>query len=358
MLNITELQDQFPNLELLKGDQTSATGLRDIYNASAHEATFFVNDRYRLALAQSQASVLITSVEKFPYVVQEFKGSIWNIPNPLPLLHRIGQLLEARLFGIDERWSEPGIHPTAIVEEGAEIHPEARVGPYCVIRQGAKIEAGVSLLAYVYVGCKVHLQQNCIVSPHASILARTVVGEGTKIMAGAVLGSKGFSVVRDENGHNVILPQLGRVVIGKQSRIGCNATVDRATFGETILGDRGATDNLTQLGHNVKAGTDFILCALSGICGSTKLGDRVTFAALSGAKDHVEITDDVTIGALTGVLGNVTTPHVTLKGTTAMPLQQYLRQQILFKRLPDMLNRIKKLEKRIQELESEQAKHG
>jgi UDP-3-O-[3-hydroxymyristoyl] glucosamine N-acyltransferase len=357
MLDLIELQKQFPDLTLVKGDRVQASGLKDIGSAEPEEATFFVNDRYRSSLTKSRAGVLIAHTEQFPFVVEEFAGSIWHTQNPLPVLHVIGQRLEHLLFSEDETWREPGVHPTAVVEEGVSVHPEATVGPYCVLRRGSKIEHGAVLMAYVYVGCKAWIGPGCWVGPHVSILAHSEVGHGSQIMAGAVIGSKGFSVVRDHRGHNVNLPQLGKTVLGKQVRIGCNATVDRATFGETRLGDRSALDNLTQVGHNAQTDEDFIMCALSGLTGSTRLGKRVTIAAHSGTKEHVTVTDDVTVAAQSGITKDITTPHITLKGSSGLTLQEYLKQQVMMRKLPDLFKRISMLESQLCQLQSRDKDH-
>lgn len=344
------LQKGCPSLRRVKGEIRQVSGLNQLDSASSQEASFLIDHRYRSLLKPCVATVLITNIEEFPYAVEEFPGSIWHTPDPLSVLGVLAFVLEQERFGEDERWSAAGIHSTAIVEEGAEVHPHASIGPYCVVRKGASIGAGTSLLAYVYVGCHVKIDGECCVGAGASILAYSQIGAGSRIMPGAVIGSHGFGVLRNRDQKNTRIPQLGKATIGPGSRIGCNATVDRGTFGQTQLGARAYLDNLTQVGHNAKAGDDFIMCSQSGLTGSSAVGHRVTIGALAGLKDHVRVTDDVTVTGMTGVTKDCMKPHTLLKGYPALPLTEFLKQQSAMRRLPQLIKRIQELETELKQI--------
>ncbi len=344
------LREKFSSLQCVKGNVRQISGLNQLDGALSQEASFLVDHRYRSLLKQCSAAVLITNIEEFPYAQEEFSGCIWHTPDPLSVLGGLATVLEQERFGEDERWSEAGIHSTAIVEKGAQVHSSASVGPYCVVRKGASIGVSTSLLAYVYVGCHAKIEQNCVIGVGASILAYTKMGAGCRVMPGAVIGSQGFGVLRNRDGKNTRIPQLGQIVIGPQSRIGCNTTMDRGTFGETQLGARAYLDNLTQVGHNAQAGEDFIMCSQSGLTGSSKVGNRVTIGALAGIKDHVQVTDDVTVTAMTGVIKDWMKPRTLLKGYPAAPLTEYLKQQSAFRKLPQLMKRVQELEREVEQL--------
>lgn len=350
MFSFNTLKERFPTLALIKGQQTDISGLNQLSEAAATEATFLVDARYRSLLTQTRAGVLITNVEIFPFAKDEFAGTLWHSPDPLIFLNYVGSLIEQQRYGVDERWSEPGVHRSAIIETGATVHPLANIGPYCVIRSGAVIGQRCVLQAYVYVGTHASLEEDCVLGAGVTVLAHTHIGARTHVMPGAVMGSQGFGVLRNGDHKNTRIPQMGSVQIGPDSRVGSNATIDRGTFHATQLGARCYLDNQTQVGHNASVGDDFIMCAQSGLTGSTKVGDRVTIGALAGLKDHVEVTDDVIITGMTGVTKNCNTPNTVLKGHPAEPLQEYLRLQAALRKLPELIKRVRELEARLDEL--------
>jgi UDP-3-O-[3-hydroxymyristoyl] glucosamine N-acyltransferase len=353
MISLGSLQEYFKTLTCVSGSITEITGLNQLSRATETEATFLIDHRYRSQLKECHAAVLITQVDEFSYVKDEFKGTVWHTPDPIDVLGHLASVLELQKFGEDERWQEPGIHPTAIVEAGAKVHPKASIGPYCVVRKDAVIEEDVSLMAYVYIGCHAHIKLGCTIGVGASILAYSEIGSQSIVLPGAVIGSQGFGVLRNKKKQNTRIPQLGRAVVGPQVRVGCNATIDRSTFGETKIGARSFLDNQTQVGHNAEAGEDLILCAQSGLTGSSKIGDRVTIAALSGVKDHVTLGDDVTLAAFTGVVKDWLIPNTVLKGYPAEPVTDHLKKLSLFRALPKLLERIKVLEAEVHKLKEE-----
>ncbi len=354
MVTFEELKKTFADLEIVRGQRTSFKGFSSLKLAGCDEASFFVDERYRDELSASNAGVLIAHTKRFPFVFEAFKGTVWHSPDPLPVLAALGAHLEKVKFGDDEQWSEVGVHPTAVVEEGAEIHPEAFVGPYCVVRKGVVIEARVSLLAYVYVGCHVKIGARAVVGSHVSIMAYTQIGKESRIMAGTVLGSKGFGVLRDGSGKTAVLPQLGDLSVGEQAFIGSNVTIDRATYGTTRVGPRGCIDDLARVGHNAHIGSDLILCSLSAIGGSATIGDRVTVGGCSAIKDHTGLGNDSTLTGMSGIANHKFKPGSVLRGVPAQLYPDQLRFEGALRRVPKLIKRVKDLEKRLEQLENEE----
>lgn len=246
---------------------------------------------------------------------------------------------------------DAGVHPSAVVHEDAAVDPTASIGAYCVIERGACVGAGARIHPLCYVG------ENCLVGEGCELLPRVVLyrdvslGARTLVHSGAVLGADGFGFFWDGS-QRVKIPQVGSVVVGPDVEIGANTTVDRATMGETVIGEGTKLDNLVQVAHNVRIGEHGVIAGLTGIAGSTALGDRITVGGGVGFRDHITIGDDVTIGGRSAVGGDLPDPGEYF-GTPAMPKREAIKCFLLFPKLPELYSRIKELEKKVAELAAE-----
>jgi UDP-3-O-[3-hydroxymyristoyl] glucosamine N-acyltransferase len=182
-----------------------------------------------------------------------------------------------------------------------------------------------------------------------SILHDCVIGNQVIIHAGTVIGSDGFGFVRD-GPINVKIPQMGYVQIDDQVEIGANNAIDRAALGKTWIKRGVKTDNLVQVAHNVVIGEDTIIVAMTGISGSTNIGREVVIGGQVGIKDHIKIGDRVMIGSQSGVAKSIS-PGQVVSGTPSMPHRLWLKATRITPRLPEMYDRLRRLEKKVDELE-------
>jgi len=242
----------------------------------------------------------------------------------------------------------PGVDRTAVVAADARIHPTASVGPLCVIESGAVVGPGVRLHALVHVGAGVEIGEATLIYPHVSLRDGVRLGRRVIIHAGAVLGADGFGFAFDGSGHRKI-PQVGGVLIEDDVEIGANTTIDRATFGDTIIRRGTKIDNLVQIGHNVEVGEHSLLVAQVGVSGSSRLGKGVVLAGQVGVADHVTIGDGVVAGAQAGIPSSLE-PGEKVLGTPARPIIQAKRIMVAEARLPELLRQVRALEKRLDEL--------
>ena len=185
--------------------------------------------------------------------------------------------------------------------------------------------------------------------PHVILYRDVTVGERSILHSGAVLGSDGFGYVWNGR-ERVKVPQAGRLSIGANVEIGANTTIDRATAGSTIIGAGSKIDNQVQIGHNVSLGEHAAIAAQTGISGSTKVGDRVMMGGHVGVADHLTIVSDVVLGGSAGAASSITEPGAYL-GLPARPASEAKRSMLLATKLPEMLSRIRALEKKVKELE-------
>jgi UDP-3-O-[3-hydroxymyristoyl] glucosamine N-acyltransferase len=238
----------------------------------------------------------------------------------------------------------PGRHPTAVVHESASVDPTVRIGPFAVVEAGARIAAGVRLAAFCYVGADCVVGEDTVAHPRVTLYREVSVGRRCILHSGVVLGADGFGF-QPVDGRYVKVPHVGVVSIADDVEIGAGSAVDRATAGVTSVGPRTKIDNLVQIGHNAHLGADCVVAGQAGIGGSARIGDRVRLGGQAGVADHVRIADDVSVGAGSTVHTHLREPGVYW-GMPARPLQQARRISALLPRLADLVERVRRLERR------------
>jgi len=237
-----------------------------------------------------------------------------------------------------------GVHPTAIVGDGAMFGEGVSIGPYCVIESGAEIGANTQIGAHSFIGSGVKLGADCRLYPRVTIYSGVKIGERALLHTGVVIGADGFGFV-DDNGHYVKFPQLGTVSIGDDAEIGANTTIDRGALGATILGDDVKLDNLVHIAHNVQIGSHTAISAQTGIAGSTIVGKNCMIGGQVGMGDHCRLEDGSILGSKCGVLpGKIIKGGAPVWGIPAKPLDKYKEVHFWYDRLPDLAKRLHKLE--------------
>jgi UDP-3-O-[3-hydroxymyristoyl] glucosamine N-acyltransferase len=240
-----------------------------------------------------------------------------------------------------------GIHEKAVVDPSAVIHPTASIGAYVVIERDTVIEEGVEIFPFAFVGPRCRIGAGCKVLPHAVLVQDVELGRGCLIHPGAILGADGFGFAWTGSEWFKI-PQVGVVVIGENVEIGVNTAVDRATCGETVLGDGVKIDNLVQIAHNVKVGEYTIIVGQVGIAGSTEIGKRNQIGGQSAFADHITTSDDSIFGGASRVTSDL--PSGEYMGYPAGPARSMLRAQAMVARLPEMMSRLRQLERELEAL--------
>jgi UDP-3-O-[3-hydroxymyristoyl] glucosamine N-acyltransferase len=239
--------------------------------------------------------------------------------------------------------AEPRIHPTAVLGAGVHLGTNVTIGPYAVIGDDTDIGEGATVNAKVSVGRLCRIGAAAYLHPHVTLYDGVSIGARTIIHSGARIGVDGFGYVH-EKGRHVKVPQVGRCTIGSDVEIGANTCIDRGSIGTTIIGDGCKIDNLVHIAHNVRLGDHCIVVAQVGIAGSTRVGKYVTFGGQAGVQGHITIGDGATIGGQSGVFGDVPA-KATYSGYPARPHKESLRAQAGMFKLPEMLKRLRALER-------------
>ncbi len=245
---------------------------------------------------------------------------------------------------LERRPIASGIHPTAIVAPLARAGTNVGIGPYAVIGEDAHIGEGTQIGAHCVIGAGCWIGEDCRLHPHVTLYAGVRLGSRVEIHSGAVVGADGFGYAFDGERYWKF-PQAGIVEIGDDVEIGANTTVDRGSLDDTRIGEGVKLDNLVHVGHNVQIGAHTVIAAQTGISGSCKLGHHVVCGGQVGMGEHCTLEDGVVAGGQAGILnGKTIWSGETVWGTPARPLEKFKEQYAWFARLPELGERVKRLE--------------
>jgi UDP-3-O-[3-hydroxymyristoyl] glucosamine N-acyltransferase len=323
----------------LEGDSAiEIRGFASLESAGPGDLSFVASDRHVDAARRSAAAALIA-----PPGLDLAGRPVIRVTQPYVAITAI-----LRVF-FPEPALMPGVHPTAHVADSARIAADATVAAFAVVDERSVVEAGAVLHPHVFVGADCRVGEGTVLHPHVVLRARVDLGRRVIVHPGSVLGADGFGYTFDGQAHRKI-PQVGRVIVEDDVEIGANATVDRATLGETVIGRGTKIDNLVQIGHNTVVGADTIIVAQAGISGSCRIGRRVVLAGQAGIADHVTVGDGARVGSQAGVHRDVPA-GAGMIGTPAMSGDAGLRALAAIGRLPELMRDVRALGRRLEALE-------
>ncbi len=307
-------------------------GVAGIEEAREGDLTFVANPRYRSKLRHTRASAAIVP----PDVSQAGIGLLVSA-TPYLTFARALELFHPR------EPDEPGVSGLAWVDPSARLGESVTVSPFVFVGKDSVVGARTVLHPFVCIGAHVRIGEDCRLHAHVSVRDRCILGDRVILHDGVVIGADGFGFARDGTRH-VKIPQVGIVRIDDDVEIGAHTCVDRATMGETRIGRGTKIDNLVQIAHNVRIGEDVLLVSQVGISGSTVIGDRAALGGQVGVVGHVRIGKDVQIGAKSGVHGSIPDGEI-VSGIPTMPYGQFLKTMAAFKRLPQLREKVLRMEK-------------
>jgi len=323
---VKEVAD-FVQARLVGDGSVRLRGIASVASASPGDLVF-VEDEKNLAQAiQSKASAVITG---------EFAagkaGSKPLLIHPQP---RLGFARAAQLFKSTSD-SNPGVHPSAVVDASANLANGVSVAERAVIGAGAQVGEGTRIGAGSVIGANAIVGRDCELYPNVTIYPGVRLGNRVIVHSGAVLGSDGFGYVRDRTtGHHEKFPQIGRLEIEDDVEIGANCTIDRGALEVTRIGRGTKIDNLVHVGHNCQIGEDVVIAAQTGLSGSITIEKNVVLGGQVGIGEHARIEEGVMLGGQGGVLPNkvLSGNGEAFWGTPAKPLREYLKQLAALARL-------------------------
>jgi UDP-3-O-[3-hydroxymyristoyl] glucosamine N-acyltransferase len=318
----------------LEGDpDLLVTGVASLDDASADDLVFVRTESFAAKLAASPARAVVA-----PVGLDVGARSALRSPDPSRDFYRAARIL------VPEPVVTPGVHPSAIVAPDAVIDPTAAIGAACVVGARAEVGARTVLHPGVVLYDSVRVGDDCVIHAHCVIAAASVLGDRVVLQPGVVIGGDGFGYVGQEGGGLAKVHDVGRVWIEDEVEIGANSTVDRGTLGDTRIGRGTKIDNLVQIGHNCTLGERCIVVAQAGVAGSTVLESGVVVLAQAGIAGHKRIGAGSFIGPQSGVHNDLPAGTRVL-GTPQRFERAFHREMAALSRLPELLRRVRRLEK-------------
>lgn len=307
--------------EVIGDGSAEITRVGTLEGSGAGQVSFLANQKYTNQLATTKASAVIVGTKTEPVA----NTTLLRAADPYYAFMQATVALHGHRK-----------HPFA------GIHADAHVDPTAIIGEGSIVYPGA------YVGPRAKLGKECILYPNATIYDDCVLGDRVIVHAGSVIGVDGYGYATHKGVHHKI-PQAGNVIVEDDVEIGANCSIERAAIGSTIIGKGTKIDQLVVVGHGSKIGEYCLLVAQTGIAGSVTLGHHVVLAGQSGVSGHLKIGNMVQVAAQSGVINDVDDGELIM-GSPAMPVKHGRRVYIMFTQLPNIVDRIKQLERQVADL--------
>ncbi len=317
-----------------------------IEEAGEGSLSFVANPKYEEYLYTTHASIII--VNDNLEITQPITPTIIRVPDAYSgfayLLEKYNEMIS--------QTGKKGIEEPSYIAKTANIGKDAYIGAFSYIGENAKIGDNVKIYPGCYIGDNVVIGNNTKLFAGVKIYDDCVLGNQVIIHSGTIVGGDGFGFAPQSDGSYRKVPQIGNVIIEDDVEVGANTTLDRATMGSTIIKKGVKLDNLIQIAHNVEIGENTVIAAQSGISGSTKVGKNVIVGGQVGMVGHIQVADGTRINAQSGLSKSVADPNTALTGSPAYDYKSSLKSQAIFRNLPELQQRLLKLEEMVEELKS------
>lgn len=322
----------------IDGDESAAVStFAKIEDAQEGAITFLANPKYTHFIYDTNASIVLVRKDFEPE--KPVKSTLIRVDDPYATLSHLLQMVDAVVNA-----KPTGIEQPCFVAEGVEVPEGAYIGAFAYVGAGARLGRNVKIYPQAYVGPGAVVGDDTVIYPGAKVYHNCRIGARCVVHAGAVIGADGFGFAPTADGSYSKIPQIGIVEIADDVEIGANTTIDRATMGATRVGQGTKLDNLIQLAHNVEVGENTVMAAQVGVAGSTHIGSSCMIGGQVGFAGHIRVGDRVEIGAQSGIPNSVPGGS-RLMGYPAVPAGDFARRAVYMKRLPELFERLAKLEK-------------
>jgi UDP-3-O-[3-hydroxymyristoyl] glucosamine N-acyltransferase len=323
----------------LVGDgEIEIDGVAGMEHAAAGQLTFLANPKYAPKVRHTKASAIL--------VAEALSGmEIACLVSENPYLDFARALA---LFYQPPR-PAPGIHPMASVSPSATLGKNCSVGAFAVIGDHVKVGDNAIIHPHVVLYEGVQVGDDFLAHSHATVREFCRVGNRVTLQNSVVVGGDGFGFARRADGVQVKIVQSGVTVIEDDVEIQTLTSIDRATVGETRVKRGAKIDSLVQVGHACTVGEDNIICAQTGLAGSTVLERNVVLAGQVGSSGHLTVHEGAVVYAQSGIGGDVEKGG-RISGSPAFAANEWLRAATAFQKLPELLKSVRELKKKVDEL--------
>ncbi len=320
------------------GGDLEVRGVAPIADAGPDQLGFLAHRRFIGGVADSAAGALLVS--------EELGDSLLEDRRPRLVVKDAYIALASILDSFFPQQEAPSqIHFSAVLGVGVRLGSALRIGPYAVIESGAEVADRCQIGAHCVVGAGARIGPEAILHPHVVVYPGAEVGERVILHAGARIGVDGFGYTSHEGRHQKI-PQVGACVIENDVEIGANTTIDRGSIGETRVHAGAKLDNLVHLGHNVVVGSGAILAGQVGVAGSSRIESGVMAGGQAGVAGHLTVGEGAQLSAQAGIISDIPAGE-TVMGFPARPRGEFLRSTVAQGKVPELLQRVRKLEQKL-----------
>ena len=335
---------------LVEGDgNVEIRSVTGIEHAEPGQLTFVSNPRYVSATGTTLASAVLLGKD-----IAVHRGA--GLPK-LAVLRSANPYLDfaraLEMFYEPPRYA-PGIHPTAVIAPSARIGPGAHVGPYCFVDEDVEIGRNSVLHSLVSIYRHARIGDDFFAHSHVVVREACRIGNRVLLQNGVVIGGDGFGFAKQADGRWHKILQSGVTVLGDDVEIQANSCVDRATVGETTISRGVKIDDLVLVGHGGRIGEDTLLCGQAGMAGTTTIGKGCILGGQVGCSGHLTVGDGAMLTPQTGVANDIP-PNSLYSGAPAVEHKQWLKGSAAFKRLPELLNTVRRLEQEVARLSERRA---
>jgi UDP-3-O-[3-hydroxymyristoyl] glucosamine N-acyltransferase len=318
------------------------TGVAGMEYAGTGQLTFLANPKYGPKVKHTKASAIIVShaVAGLPIASLVSENPYLDFARALALFYQPPR-------------PAPGIHPLACIAPTAEVGENPSIGPFAVIGERVKIGRNAVLHPHAVIYEGAQIGDDFLGHSHTTVREFCRIGNRVTLQNGVVIGGDGFGFAKRADGTHYKIVQSGVTVIEDDVEVQTLTSVDRATVGETRVKRGAKVDSLVQIGHACVVGEDNIICAQTGLAGSTTLEKNVLLAGQVGSSGHLTVHEGAIVYAQSGIGGDVA-PGGRISGSPAFAANEWLRAVTAYPKLPEMLKTLRELKKRVEELESRQ----
>ncbi len=324
--------------EVAGDDSIKVSGLSNITMARAGDLIFAVPPHLDEAKISAATAVLI------PLDTCNFPKPAIKVVDPRAAFAKLLELFTPKIEIPVE------ISDKAYIGKDVKISDDVTIMPFAVVDDGAQIGRGAVIYPHVYIGQHVSIGEDTVIYSSVTVREFCKIGKRCVIHSSAVIGSDGFGFTT-ANGVHTKVPQVGNVIVEDDVEIGAHVGIDRAAMGSTIIGHGTKIDNLVHIAHNCKIGANCLIVAQTGISGSTIVGDNVTFGGQVGTVGHITIGSNSVYAARSGISKNMPEGFFG----AGFPIQSHndwLRHQAALKKIPELLEKVRRLERELDALKS------
>jgi len=320
-------------------------GLGSLSGAGASEISFLANDKRASELANCRAAAVVLTREAWQNLPPDtLAGRAVICSQPYLMYALLAQWFEQQRL----RSLPVSIHPSAVIDESAEISEGVSIGAHCVIETGVRIEAGARLGAGCIIGARSVVGKDTLLHARVTLYHGVSLGERCIVHSGAVLGADGFGFAPVPGGQGAWakIAQLGGVAVGNDVEIGANTTIDRGALEDTRVGNGVKLDNQIMIAHNVVIGEHVAMAACVGVAGSTRIGARCTIGGAAMLSGHLVLADDVHVSGGTAITASIREPG---RYTGVYPFgehRQWQRNAAVLGQLAPLRQRLRRLEEK------------